>query len=132
MCVSLSLSVYFTTDGLDEEEAANNKASVKLDIRKYVAVLNCYNIPNESIICCMWSNSHNLVGVVSAVLPCCFLLYFAGIIEAIAVIIHVQLSPMGVGSLTYYLPVLTTGVEDFLQEYSEEEDERDVEDSEDS
>lgn len=39
-------------DGLDEEDAIHNRASVKLDIRKFVSVLNCYNIPHDSIICC--------------------------------------------------------------------------------
>jgi hypothetical protein len=41
----------------------------------------------------------------------------------VAVVVHVQLSPLGVGSLTYYLPVLMTGMDDLLAEYSEEEEE---------
>lgn len=42
-------------------------------------------------------------------------------------VVHVQLSPLGVGSLTYYLPVLMTGMDDLLAEYSEEEEEEEGE-----
>lgn len=52
-----------------------------------------------------------------------FLCAFSGVIERVAVVVHVQLSPLGAGSLTYYLPVLMTGMDDLLAEYSEDGEE---------
>jgi hypothetical protein len=92
-------------DSLDEDVAQDNKASVKVDIKKLIAVLGFYNVSTDCAICC---KPHRCVRL------CSTQLCSTGIVENFVLILHVLLAPSGVGSVTYYVPVLSSDLDELL------------------
>ncbi|CAM9473612.1 unnamed protein product, partial [Laminaria digitata] len=68
-------------EAMDEQTCRKNMSSV--DVKKLAAVLSMYALRFDTAICC--------------------------IIGGYSLVLHVILSPVGIGNLTYYVPVMDAG-----------------------
>ncbi|CAM9361929.1 unnamed protein product [Discosporangium mesarthrocarpum] len=80
-----TIKTYYTNltprfESMDEQQCRRNQASVKVDVKKLAAVLSVYSLRFDKAICC--------------------------IIGGYSLVLHVILLPVGVGTLTYYMPVM--------------------------
>ncbi|CAM9340365.1 unnamed protein product, partial [Choristocarpus tenellus] len=85
-----TIKTYYTNltprfESMDEQQCRRNQASVKVDVKKLASVLSMYALRFEKAICC--------------------------IIGGYSLVLHVILSPQGVGTLTYYMPVMNADTE---------------------